>query len=181
MAIPSNFLSFTLVSANLLPDGQTTMTPNYQDNHECQGGNQLSCISKAMKVLDLSDDNDHELDSNGEYTSATLKAGALPESFTICSAFRVEAWTTRFLNSRMFTMLDDDGNTWGVIELHVRDSYTGYTVNLGPTGSVVAQYRIESLFFPLQWTRACLSLDSNAGKVILVVDGQMLRGEGVQE
>ena len=116
MAIPSTFLSFTLVSANLLPDGQTTITPNYQDNHECQGGNQLSCISKAMKVLDLSDDNDHELDSNGEYTSATLKAGALPESFTICSAFMVGAWTTRS-TSAILALLDDDGMKQGEIEL----------------------------------------------------------------
>jgi hypothetical protein len=43
------------------------------------------CVSKSLKVLDLSDDNDQEPDSNGEYTSATLKAGFLPESFTICS------------------------------------------------------------------------------------------------
>ena len=37
--------------------------------------------------------------------------------------------------------------------------------------------RTEVLFFPLQWTRACLSLDSNARKVRLVVDGQLLGEE----
>ena len=30
---------------------------------------------KMLKVLDFSADNDHELDSNGEYTGATLEAG----------------------------------------------------------------------------------------------------------
>ena len=174
MAIPSTFLSFTLVSANLLPDGQTTITPNYQDNHECQGGNQLSCISKAMKVLDLSDDNDHELDSNGEYTSATLDAGALPESFAICSSFMVDAWTTEFNSADMFSLLDREGYPWGYIYLHAASSYTQYLVKLGPV-SFAKETKV--VFFPLQWTRACLSLDSNAGKVTLVVDGQLLGEE----
>ena len=36
-----------------------------------------------LKVFDFSADNDHERDSNGEYTSATLNAGFLPASCTI--------------------------------------------------------------------------------------------------
>ena len=47
-----------------------------------------------LKVLDFSSDNDDEPDSNGELTSASLVGAALPESFTICSSFMVEAWTT---------------------------------------------------------------------------------------
>ena len=62
----------------------------------------------TMKVLDFSADNDNERDSNGEYTSATLDAGPLPESFTICSAIMVDAWTTEFTEAGMFTLLDDD-------------------------------------------------------------------------
>ena len=171
MAIPSNFLSFTLVSANLLPDGQTTMTPNYQDNHECQGGNQLSCISKAMKVLDLSDDNDHELDSNGEYTSATLKAGALPKSFTICSAFMAEAWIPEFQSANMFILVDVYGDTWGLVSLIAAASNTRYEIKLGPVFLTLTR---GGVLFPLQWLRACLSLDSVAGKVTPVIDGQLL-------
>ena len=41
--------------------------------------------TKSLKVLDFSADNDGKPDGNGEYTSATLEAGPLPESFTICS------------------------------------------------------------------------------------------------
>merc|ERR1712015_230730 len=33
---------------------------------------------------------------------------------------------------------------------------------------------IPTVFFPLQWARACLSLDSSAKKVRVVVDGQLL-------
>ena len=54
------------------------------------------CKSKLLKVLDFSTDNDNEPDSNGEYTSATLEAGPIPESFTICSAMMVKAWTIEF-------------------------------------------------------------------------------------
>ena len=37
--------------------------------------------------------------------------------------------------------------------------------------------QIDPVFSPLQWTQACLSLDSVASKVRLVVDGQLLMEE----
>ena len=85
------------------------------------------CVSK-LKVLDFSADNDHEPDSNGEFTSATLEAGFLPQSFTICSAFMTDAWVSAFsASSNMFTLVDVDGNTWGRIKLYVASSkYTQY-------------------------------------------------------
>ena len=44
-------------------------------------------------------------------------------------------------------------------------------------GPVNLRTKVEHLFFPLQWTRACLSVDSVASKVMLVVDGQVLGEE----
>ena len=32
----------------------------------------------------------------------------------------------------------------------------------------------KTVFFPLQWTRSCISLDSAGRKVALVVDGQLV-------
>ena len=64
----------------------------------------------TLKVFDFSADGDQQPDINGEYTGATLEAGPLPESFTICSAFMVEAWTTDFSSADMFTLLDNDGD-----------------------------------------------------------------------
>ena len=63
-----------------------------------------------LKVFDFSADNDQEPDSNGEFTSATLKAGFLPENFTICSSIMVDAWTTEFAGAYMFALLQDDGD-----------------------------------------------------------------------
>ena len=74
-----------------------------------------------LKVLDFSADNDQQPDSNGEYTGATLEAGSLPESFTICSAIIVDAWTTEFSSALMFTLLDNNGHSWsrlGPLSLH---------------------------------------------------------------
>ena len=62
-----------------------------------------------LKVLDFSADNDYEPDSNGEYTSATLEAGPLPESFTICSAFMVEAWNGVTNSAKLFEMTRSSG------------------------------------------------------------------------
>ena len=129
-----------------------------------------------LKVFDFSADNDHELDSNGELTGATLSAGFLPESFTICLSIMVDAWswTTEIPNANIFTLLDVRGYTWGTIKLATNSSHTTYEAWLG---SVFLLKPIEAVFFPLQWTRACLSLDSNASKVTLVVDGQLLGEE----
>ena len=126
------------------------------------------------KVLDFSADNDGEPDNNEKYTSATLKAGPLPESFTICSAFRVEEWTTKFVAAYLFTVLNKYGYPWGSISLYAGPSFTQYRVGLG---HLKFTKRIKALFFPLHWTRACLSVDSMAGKVRVVEDEQLLGEE----
>ena len=143
-----------------------------------------------MKVLDFSADNDHEPDSNTEYTRASLDVGLLPESFTICSAFMVTAWNTKFSSAKIFELLDTCGmfsqfssskqvdwdkyREWGYVHMYAAPGYTEYTVRLGPV-SLVKQ--TTAVFFPLQWTRVCLSVDSVVKRVALVVDGQLLGEE----
>ena len=63
-----------------------------------------------LNVLSFADDIDNKADSNGEFTSASLWKKNLPESFTICVAFMVEAWTTVTVGPsvRVFDMLKDD-------------------------------------------------------------------------
>ena len=51
---------------------------------------------KQTAVIDVSDDIDQETDSSGEYTGASLTKPEMPKDFTICGAFRMEAWTTPF-------------------------------------------------------------------------------------
>ena len=132
------------------------------------------CGPTMLKVLDFSADNDHQTDSNGEYTMATLDVGTLPESFTICSSIMVNAWTTTTKSAYMFLLADAAGNQWGFIDLYASHTFTEYEVWLGP---VRFQKKTEAIVFPLQWVRACLSLDSTARKVTLVVDGQVLGEE----
>ena len=130
-------------------------------------GNPIGAAS-TLKVLDFSADNDHERDSNGEWTIATLEAGFLPESFTICSTMTVDAWTTELAAAVMFMMYYDDEQTWGRVHMYAASSYTQFSIKLGQLEIIET---IPTVFFPLQWTRVCLSLDSIASKVRLVVDG----------
>ena len=94
------------------------------------------------KVLDFSADNDQQPDNNGEFTSATLEAGSLTDSFTICSAFMNEGWIAQSSSSYMFMLLTDDGRRWGHIILAALPAYTQYLVSLGtirfqPTSSAM--------------------------------------------
>ena len=103
------------------------------------------CVS-SMKVLDFSADNDNKPDSDGEYTSATLEGGALPESFTICMAFMLDAWSTSSISARMFVMLDPDfRDEYGSVSI---DSNSYYTVEFGNMKTGIRQS--GTLYFPLQ-------------------------------
>ena len=97
-------------------------------NHESQEGN--PCAPSIVKVLDFSADIDQQPDINGEFTSATLNAGFLPESFTICTAFMVQAWKTGFSSADMFTMLADGGYKWGRIRMFASSNFTRYKQDL---------------------------------------------------
>ena len=175
-----------LVSGNLHPADRTTRRPGKGEQME-EGKaftrnpdrQQRSVDSQGnpkemLRVFDFSEDVDRKPDSNGEYTSATLEAVPLPESFTICSAVMVEAWTTVFSEADMFTLLSNDGDEWGYTNLYAGNLYTEYYVQLGP---VFFTKQTQTVFFPLQWSRVCLSLDSVKSKVVLVADGQLLGEE----
>ena len=85
------------------------------------------CGSKRLKVLDFSHHAWGDYEEDG-YTKATLDAGLLPESFTLCSAFMLwDYWTTYFKSARLFTLLDKDTIwSWACIELYAGPSYTEY-------------------------------------------------------
>ena len=134
------------------------------------------CTSNA-KVFDFSADNDQEPDSNGEFTSAILDAGPLPDSFTICLAFQVDAWTTVFAGARMFEILPRrvnnilESSAWASIQIYTGPGFTEYAAWCSLESYFVKE---AATVLPLQWTLACLTLDSNASKVVAVVDGQLM-------
>ena len=66
-------------------DGRKALTGN-RDRQQRSVGSQGN-PEKMLKVLDFSADNDHEPDSNGEYTGATLEADDL-------SPFARRLWRT---------------------------------------------------------------------------------------
>ena len=187
MSLPSTLLC--LIPSTILVAGYDPWGDSYESAANLAVAQNLAPDEKKFKILDFSKDNDHELDSNGEYTCATLNAGPLPESITVCSAFMVEAWQPSFKESRMFYLIEDlrsnnslyedlrqaeKGHEWGFVSVYADYNRTEYTAYLG---GVTIVKNVPTIFFPKQWTRACLSLDSTAGKVQLVVDGQLLGKE----
>ena len=177
------FLSATLASCHLLTDQRAARELKESVRERRRIGQtrtqdrQPRSVS-TLKVLDFSADGDQQPDSNGEYTGATLEAGPLPESFTICSAFMTEAWTTEFMAVFLFRLYNDDGYKWIHINFYAASSYTEFGVSVGQARHL---NQTEDVFFPLQWTRACLSLDSSKIKLVangqLLVDGEYKKGE----
>ena len=122
----------------------------------------------ALRILSFGDDNDDKADYNGEFTSASLEKENLPESFTLCAAFSVEAWNSKSTMDAVPTIHTDDGEAWGYVRLEAGSNFTHYDVLLG---SSWMPSKVSTLLFPLQWTRYCLSVNSADSKLRLVVDG----------
>ena len=105
-------LSIMFIFGRLLPEEDLSKWKSGSEIEEAapksnRDRQQRSLILKTTRVLDFSADNDFKPDTKGEYTGATLDAGALPESFTICSAFMVEEWTSDYQTADMFTLFSE--------------------------------------------------------------------------
>ena len=124
-----------------------------------------------LKAFDFSMESDHEADTNEEYTSASVKKADLPSSFTVCSAFSVESWSTEFSNAQMFALLDSTGNYWAFLELYAAEGHTEFWAK---AGDVTLTVKTEVKFFPLKWSMVCLALDFNLYLMQVVVDGKLL-------
>ena len=132
MGLPSTLfcvlISASFVSGYIHLNDRKTRRPGKEDPEEGRKvtkmirDRQPRSVTTRMKVLDFSADNDQEPDSNGEFTSASLDAGTLPESFTVCSAIMVDAWTTEFSAADMFALLGVRGYRYGKISLYAASS-----------------------------------------------------------
>ena len=133
-----------------------------------------------LNVLDFSLDSDDNLDDGGEYTHASLQMEEPPSSLTICLAFMVERWPGGFTNSPLFRLLDENEDTWLYLEIFASSNYTEFIVMTsdGMGWDETSNFRTSSLFFPMQWTRVCLStvhpINSNTSKTTLVVDDKQI-------
>ena len=112
-------------------------------------------LCPSLKLLDFSLDGDWESDANETYTHASLQKEEFPSSFTICLAFMVEQWEGSN-DSPLFLFLDSDDNAWLSLGLFAAESHTNFTIYFSNLRIV---NKLNSLFFPLQWTRVCFSFN----------------------
>ena len=73
----------------------------------------------SWKALDFSLDSDGKPDENNIYTHASLQIENLPSSFTICTAFMVEAWA-EYTDAKLFVLLGDNGEVWNWVKIFVK-------------------------------------------------------------
>ena len=167
MNLPKRCLSI-LISCNCILEvcSQVRKEQEYRDHS-----------GSPLKALDFSLDNDGEPDENNNYTHASLLKENLPPSFTICTATMVEAWTKKNYG-KLYLLRDNKGKRWHFVKIYAATSYTQFSFVFEDSPMFSNQSKI--LFYPLQWTRICLSKDSNTSLARLVVDGELLIEEKVK-
>ena len=153
-----------VISANETNSNRREASPSFMEGRKPR-------FREVINVLDFSEDIDQEPDSNGSFSHASLTRDTMPLSFTICTAFLVEAWTTEFSVATLLHFNGRDGSRWGLLSLTTDAAYTQYGIKFGEEQFVAYSSRIV---FPLQWVHLCLSLHTGTGMVGLVVDGQVV-------
>ena len=133
----------------------------------------------SLQVLDFSLDSDMTPDEKGSYTFASLELHNFPASFSICTAFMVENWGILgapnpplfVLRDNNITWLDDKDQKWLYVGFAAAKNKTEFVLHLSGVEFTVAT---SSIFFPMQWTRLCLSYNGNTSLMNFVVDGDQL-------
>ena len=123
-----------------------------------------------LKALDMSSNSNSEVDVIKSYTYVSLEN--LPSSFTLCTAFMVKTWN-QTLEEPIFQLYDDEKKElWLRVRIFSGVTYTRYWFKIEDSKWFSAQRKV--LFYPLQWTKVCLSRDSNTSSARLIVDGENL-------
>ena len=95
----------------------------------------------------------------------------MPPDFTICGAFRTEAWTATFSLADLFQLNGEDGKQWGYVSMYAASMYTEYGIMLGDVWQSLTTAR---KWFPLTWNRVCVSMDIVSGTVVVVTNGHVM-------
>ena len=102
-----------------------------------------------LKALDFSLDNDSEPDDNSSYTHASIHKENLPPSFTICTAFMVEAWN-EFTEAPLYIIRNEHGEIWHWLGISLATTFTRFGFQF--KGSSPPSNQSEILIYPLQCT-----------------------------
>ena len=81
------------------------------------------------------------------YTHAFLKRENFPPSFTLCTAFRVDAWT-EYMSAKLFVLRDNTGEVWNWANIFAATSYTEFSFQFEDSTRFSGLSKILS--YPLQ-------------------------------
>ena len=150
LSIPTSCLLLLLC---LLPVSDGSTLPIPQGDGELDREDQLARKPKEepgnkISVLQVSDDNDHTADADGEYTHVHLTKPGMPRDFTLCIAFRAETWYTEFTASFMYVLKGKNGKSWSYIMVGMGSPDQHKTIYAVTIGKVWFQVKTDSLVFP---------------------------------
>ena len=120
-------------------------------------------------------------DSEGENTKATfpLKKGTFPKNVTICGAYMTEGWLGPTVSAKLFSIDYWYGiltKTYIYVDITADQTKTIFKISFSGTAwGLVFSAVTDKVWFPLSWMHICLSKESESGKVVFVVDGQVLK------
>ena len=104
-------------------------------------------------------------------TERGIKKENFPLSFTICGAFMFEN-LGYYITAPLFVLLDKNRKTkWLEVKFQSFNDRIEFDMSISGRG---LSAKSSSLYFPMQWTRVCFSLNSNTSMATLVVDGNRL-------
>ena len=112
-------------------------------------------------------------------TQASLNLNDLPSSFSICSSLFLKSWVADWnADINFFEILNEEGKLWAHLYLEVPSTAleTEFYANIGREDDKVQIDASGTLpiFFPQSWIRSCITLDTAAGMVRIVVDGKVV-------
>ena len=137
-------------------------------------------IIYAFSVINFSDDLVQGPDSNNENTKASLALPDMSGSFTICGDYLTEAWIKDYTAAMLFQLRGEKeyGAVWAFLMLNAGLEDTQIS---GSFGKVQFSAMVPKIWFHLTWIHVCVSLDSESGRAVLVVDSQLLVEKVYQE
>ena len=142
----------------------------------------LFCAIAATSAISVLDFSYNPASDSGTHASLDLSSmGALPPSFTICTAIMIKAWTNGASTSvHIFKAMDQEGNH--LISLILNPAWTS-RFKFEIQGEIFKALAKFPWIFPLDWVHTCMSVEQSSGKINLVANGALLENntfEGIK-
>ena len=132
---------------------------------------------EMISAIDVSGDVDHKPDNNGEFTSGYITKPGMPADWTFCGAFRVKAWNGKAQTTGLVQLNKENDRMWMYFYLagsNFGEPFVSETRFYGRAGLAYFDLKTPTVWFPHEWLRICMALNTVTGRVTIVSNGEVL-------